>query len=318
MDRGAAVGTPDFLIVGAMRAGTTALASALAEHLSVFMTTPKEPNFFAVASGALDFVGPGDQAFARQNSRDWDSYVGLFRDAGTRVCGEASAAYLALPGVASEIRRRRPDAKIVMILRDPVERSFSAWQYLRGRGREHLRDFAAGLAAEKERRSLGYGPIWWYVEASRYHERLEDYVTAFPKRQIHVLTSEELRRDPMGVMSRICTFLDVDPAQLPGSALSRDVNSSGVPRAETLTHLLHPHYRLREPLSRIAPPVVRQMVRRARAASMRRGGQMSSEARRCLREELADVAAEVHRLTGVDTSHWQTPTSPGRSEPGRT
>jgi len=80
-----------------------------------------------------DFVGPGDQAFARQNIRDWDSYVALFRDADTRVCGEASAAYLALPGVASEIRRRRPDAKIVIILRDPVERGFSAWQFLRGR-----------------------------------------------------------------------------------------------------------------------------------------------------------------------------------------
>jgi hypothetical protein len=311
------VGIPEFLIVGAMRAGTTALASALAEHPRVFMTTPKEPNFFAVSYGALDFVGPGDQAFARQNIRDWDSYAELFREAGTRVCGEASAAYLALPGVASEIRRRRPDAKIVIILRDPVERGFSAWQYLRGRGREHLREFAAGLAAEKERRSLGYGPIWWYVEASRYQERLEEYLTTFPRRQVHVLTNEELRRDPMGVMSRICTFLDVDPAQLPGSALTRVVNSSGVPRVEILTHVLHPHYRLREPLSRIAPPVVRQMVRRARTASVLGGGQMPSEARRWLQEELADVAAEVHKLTGVDTSHWQVPTSPGRSEPGR-
>jgi hypothetical protein len=308
IDRGAAVGSPDFLIVGAMRAGTTALASALAEHPQVFMTTPKEPNFFAVPYGALDFVGPGDQAFARQNSRDWDSYVGLFRGAGTRVCGEASAAYLALPGVASEIRRRRPDAKIVMILRDPVERGYSAWQYLRGGGRERLRDFAAALAAEKERRSLGYGPIWWYVEASRYQERLEEYLTAFPRRQVHVLTNEELRRDPVGAMSRICTFLDVDPAHLPGSALSREVNPSGVPRAEILTHVLHPHYRLREPLSRIAPPVVRQVVRRARAASMLGGHQMPPEARRFLQEELADVAAEVHKLTGVDTSHWQVPT----------
>jgi hypothetical protein len=308
MDRGAAVGTPDFLIVGAMRAGTTALASALAEHPQVFMATPKEPNFFAAPYGALNFVGPGDQAFARQNIRDWDSYVGLFRDADSRVCGEASAAYLALPGVASEIRRRRPDAKIVIILRDPVERGFSAWQFLRGRGREHLRDFAAGLAAEKERRSLGYGPIWWYVEASRYQERLEEYLTNFPRRQVHVLTNEELRHDPMGVMSRICTFLDVDMTQLPGSALSRDVNGSGVPRVEILTHVLHPHYRLREPLSRIAPPVVRHMVRRARAASVLGGGQMPSEARRWLQEELADVAAEVHKLTGVDTSPWQAPT----------
>jgi hypothetical protein len=311
------MGCPDFVIAGAMRAGTTALASALAEHPQIFMTTPKEPNFFAVACGALEFAGPGDQGFARQNIADWDSYQTLFRNAGDRARGEASAAYLALPGVASEIRKKSPHAKIVIILRDPVERAFSAWQYLRGRGREDLRDFRSGLAAEEKRRSLGYGPIWWYLEASRYQLGLEEYLAAFPRSQLHVLTTEELRRDSAGSMSRICDFLGVDGAGFHASALDSEVNRAGVPRVEMLTRLLYPSYRLREPLSRIAPPAVRTLVRRARAGSVDTGEQMPADARSWLGQELAAVGPDVHRLTGIDTSHWHVSERTGRAEPGR-
>ena len=114
------MGGPDFIIAGAMRAGTTALAAALGEHPDVFMCTPKEPSFFAVARGSLEFRGPADQSFAHDNVTDWNSYQALFRGAGSRLAGEASAMYLTLPGVAQEIRGRCPDVRIVLILRDPV------------------------------------------------------------------------------------------------------------------------------------------------------------------------------------------------------
>ena len=309
-------GSPDFLIAGAMRSGTTALASALAEHPQVFMTTPKEPNFFAVPCGALDFTGPGDQGFARHNISDWDSYRKLFPSDGDRVRGEASAAYLALPGVAAEIRKRCPDIKVILILRDPVQRAFSAWQYLRGKGRESLRDFREALLAEDQRRVRGYGPIWWYAGASSYQLGLEEYLATFPGSRVHTLTTEELRRDPQGTMSRVHQFLGVDGPQFRATALDREVNHSGVPRMEVLTRALFPSYRLREPLVRIAPPAVRNLVRRARAASVVTGQQMSPEAGSWLREQLADVPSEVHRLTGVDTSRWLNPAGPTRADHG--
>jgi len=298
-------GCPDFIIAGAMRAGSTALAQALAEHHAVFMATPKEPNFFAVPCGALEFRGPGDQGFARRNITDWQSYQELFRDAGTRSRGEASAMYLTLPGVASGIRSTCPDAKIVFILRDPVQRAFSAWQYLRGQGREHLRDFAAALAAEEERRSRGYGPLWWYVEAGRYDVGLQHYLAAFPRTQLHLLTTEELRRDPSGAMSRVCEFIGVNGSGFHASALSGEVNRSGVPRVEMLTRALHPPARLADSLARVAPPAVKRLVRRARGATVAGVRQMPSEARQWLGEELSSVAPEVQRLTGLDTKHWQ-------------
>jgi hypothetical protein len=296
---------PDFVIAGAMRAATTALASALGEHPEIFMATPKEPNFFAAARGGLTFCGPGDQGFARTNIAEWNAYQRLFRDAGSRMRGEASAAYLSLPGVAADIRRRSPETKIVIIMRDPVERAFSAWQYLRGQSREPMRDFRAALDAEEERRSRGYGPIWWYAQASRYDVALDEYLATFPRSQLHVLTTDELRRDPLGTMTAVCAFVGVDGTGFRSSSLDGAINRSGVPRLELLTRALHPHHRLREPLVRIAPPAVRALVRRARAASVVPGGQMPVEARERLRGELAVVAPEVRRLTGLDTTSWQ-------------
>jgi hypothetical protein len=87
--------------------------------------------------------------------------------------------------------------------------------------------------------------------------------------------------------------------------LSAEVNRSGVPRVEMLTRALHPPDRLAASLSRGAPPGSRKLVRRARAASVAGVRQMPSEARQWLGEELSTVAPEVHRLTGLDTAHWQ-------------
>jgi len=203
---------------------------------------------------------------------------------------------------------------IIVILRNPIERAFSAWQYLRGTGREGLRDFRDGLAAEEERRAQGYGPIWWYVGTSLYHLGLQQYLEKFPASQLHCLTTEEFRRDPTGAMSRVCRFLGVDDEQLQPLALSREVNRSGVPRLEMLTRALYPSYRLHEPLARIAPPAVRRLVRKARAASLDGGQRMAPEARFWLAERLAAVPLEVHKLTGIDTSHWETSYRPSPTD----
>ncbi|MGY1745249.1 sulfotransferase [Blastococcus sp. SYSU D00695] len=298
---------PDFIVAGAMRAGTTALAAALAEHPAVFMCSPKEPNYFAVQRGALDFRGPGDQGFARENVADWAAYQDLFAAAGTRARGEASAMYLTLPGVASAIHRRRPDVRVVLILRDPVERAYSAWQYQRSKGREPLHDVRDGLAAEERRRREGYGPMWWYVGAGRYQHGLQEYLETFPAEQLHVLTTEALRADAAGAMSGVYAFLGLDGAGFSPSVLAGEVNASGVPRLDLLTRVLWAPQRLRAPLSRVAPPAVRQLVRRARAASLDRTGELPPDVRGSLREQLADVAPAVARLTGLDTTGWQVP-----------
>jgi hypothetical protein len=107
-------------------------------------------------------------------------------------------------------------------------------------------------------------------------------------------------------MSRVCAFLGVDGEHFRAAALSREINRSGIPRMEVLTRALHPPRRLGAPLARIAPPAVRTLVRKARAASLDGARRMPDEARLWLTERLSGVAPAVQKLTGLGTDHWQT------------
>jgi hypothetical protein len=234
---------------------------------------------------------------------DWEAYQRLFDGAGSRVAGEASAMYLTLPGVAGEIARRCPEAKIVFILRDPVARAHSAWLYLRGQGREHLQEFADALDAEPSRRQAGFGPMWWYVAASRYQVGLREFYEHFPSSSVLVLTTEELRADPRGVLGRVCGHLGVG-GDVDLQVLAGEVNASGVPRAEWLARSLYPSDRLRAAAVRVAPAILRQWVRQARVSALRPPDPIPEECRGRLAEQLSDVAKEVAELTGVDTTGW--------------
>ena len=258
---------PDFIVVGAMRAGTTALAAALNQHPDIAISEPKEPNYFATLHGALEYSGPGDQWFAGQNSSEWESYLSLFQGDSALV-GEASAMYLALPETAADVRRLLPDAKIVIVLRDPAARARSAHSYLRSKGRETLGSFIDGLEAEATRKSDGFGPMWWYEEASDYEAGLRAYLEAFGRESVLVITNEELKSDPGRVVSEVLEFLGARIDESVVNLLKNEaVNSGGEPRSALLTRALYPPDRLRSAVRKLSPEFVRRGVAKARAAS---------------------------------------------------
>lgn len=297
---------PDFIIAGAMRSGTTALAEALGQHSAVFVTEPKEPSYFTYRHGGADFNGPGDQWFARQNVGDWSEYQSLFRTAGDRLRGEASAMYLAVPDCLLDIASACPDARIVLVLRDPVQRAFSAWLYLRSQGRERMSDVEAALDAEADRRASGYGPMWWLTGASRYDVGLTRLYETFPADRIRVVLTEELRADPETVVRETCAFLGVPSSEAVIAALGNEVNRGGEPRSRGITRLLYPPDRLRRALSEVAPSRWREAVRTLRRSSLVDAPTMSPLTRERLREQLRDVGPRVADLSGADTDRFWT------------
>ncbi|GGD31432.1 hypothetical protein GCM10010915_09630 [Microbacterium faecale] len=273
---------PDFILAGAQRAGSTALAEALAEHPDIAITDPKEPSYFATLFGSLDYSGPGDQWFASQNVGDWNAYLGLCQSDAT-VSGEASVMYLAIPGTAPAIHERLPNVKIVLVLRDPMARARSAHSYLRVNGREKEQDFEAALALEEQRRAAGYGPMWWFEKASDYAPGLEEYFEVFGRERVFVTTNEQLKADPARVLHGVGGFLGVDAVPAPVDFLtSNSVNSGGTPRNELLTRILYPPDQLRRAARRLAPEKLRQFVRFARKNSTRASD-----------EDHTDIAPEV-------------------------
>jgi hypothetical protein len=202
---------PDFLVIGAPKAGTTALHAALARHPSLFMSPVKEPKFFLTdgpppARGG----GPGDARTYREHVWRRADYEALFRGAppGT-LRGESTPFYLYDRLAHRRIRQLIPGARLIVVLRDPVERAHSNWAHLRSAGLEPISDFVSACAAEDRRVAAGWAQFWHYLRLSRYGEQLDHLYTVFPREQVHILRYRLLVNEPARALDSICGFLGV-------------------------------------------------------------------------------------------------------------
>ena len=202
---------PDFLVIGAQKAGTTALYAYLRWHPGITGPSWKEVSFF-------------DRHWWRGEA--W--YRGQFPlRAGERLVGEASPSYLFHPLAPERARSLVPDAKLVALLRNPVDRAYSQYQHEVALGREPL-SFEDALAAEDDRvageverliedpRAFSRG--WWdhtYAARGRYAEQLERWLAVFPREQLLVVPTEELGEKPAETYAAILAFLGAGPYELP-------------------------------------------------------------------------------------------------------
>jgi hypothetical protein len=185
---------PTFLIAGAMRCGTTSLNAYLREHPEISVGQPKEVHFFD-----LNF----------EQGTDW--YLQHFPGSdASKAVGEATPSYLYFPEVAERIATTLPEVKILLLLRDPVDRAHSHYWHNRSVGREEL-DFAEAIAAEPERleRSREDRARYSYLDRGRYGRQLENLLRSIPSERVLVQTFDEITSDPTTVYERTCRFLGV-------------------------------------------------------------------------------------------------------------
>lgn len=229
---------PTFVIIGAARSGTTSLYEYVSQHPDVYASPVKEPNFFAVEDERLSYRGPGEDRL------EWvteiDAYRELFGAATSQsALGEASPLYLYSPRAPDGIRRHVPRARLVAILRNPVERAYSAFSYLRERGSEPLASFADALDAEDERVALGWSHIWHYRRMGHYYEQLSRYYERFEPEQLRVFLFEDLQANPQHVLRMLFEHIGVDPAFVADTRVRENV--SGEPRHRLLRPVLSPN-----------------------------------------------------------------------------
>lgn len=203
---------PNFIIVGAAKAGTTAIYHYLNQHPQVYLTPLKETNYFALAGQKLEFCGPGDADYVNSLSITCrDAYRAQFDGVRDEIAvGEASPLYLYHPLAAQRIRDAVPDAKILIILRNPIDRAYSAFLHLVRDGRETHRDFEAALAQEPARIAAGWEHIWHYAAMGRYFEQVKRYFEGFPRQQVRVFLYRDLRTDPRAVLRDTLDFVGAD------------------------------------------------------------------------------------------------------------
>jgi hypothetical protein len=231
---------PSVFIAGNSKSGTSALYQFLKVHPDVFMSSPKEPNYFA-----RDFLRDPDPAGSfHPHSLDW--YLGLFEHARPdQICGEASAVYLYSSVAAREIHAFNPDARLVFILREPV--SFLHSYHLQQLKNpvtegEDEKDFEKALALEPFRRQGQRLPkgclvpeLNYYSERIRYAAHLQRYLEVFDRSQLLILLYDDFRRDNAGTYRQVLAFLGLNPNFTPDF---RTVNEGSKLRSKSMQQLM--------------------------------------------------------------------------------
>jgi sulfotransferase family protein len=297
---------PSFLVVGAAKAGTTALYQWLRQHPDVYVTPTKETNFFALESQRADFAGPGDDvAINRFSLTNLDDYRRQFDGVGPeRAVGEVCPLYLYSPRAAERIRHHVPDAKLVAILRDPIERAYSNFLHQRRDGREPLAGFADALAAEPERIAANWEWFWHYRQVGLYGEQLARFEGELRDGRMRVYLHDDLEQDPASLLRDLLGFLGVDDSFVP-TAFTR-VNRSAPPRSAALHEHLVRQTRARRLARRLLPRRARRRVRRRllelNLDDARRT--IAPEVRQTLADFYREDVARLQNLIGRDLSDW--------------
>ncbi|WP_434037251.1 sulfotransferase family protein [Formosa sp. 4Alg 33] len=226
---------PDFLIVGAAKAGTTSLFHYLEQHPEVFLPTVKEPKYFVTKFLNLPQQGKGDQLTYELMIKDFQSYSNLFSEKlESQICGEASVDYLYYSKkVIPEIKSKLGDPKIIIMLRDPLKRSFSAYNHLIRDVRE-IKSFKEGLSLEEDRIRDNYEFIWHYTKASLYHDDVKNFMDHFSN--VKIVIFEEFVKDPIVITQEVYKFLNIDASVIPD--VNKRYNFTGHPKNKHLQKIL--------------------------------------------------------------------------------
>lgn len=289
---------PNFIVIGAAKAGTTALYWYLSEHPEVFMSPMKETNFLAYGLDARGQPLYGDPEHHQFPVKSLAEYEGLFAEAGESVAvGEASPMYLECPQAAERIRQLLPTARIICGLRHPVDRAYSDYlMYLRSRGRalNPARDLSAAAPWTR--------PDSHWMRIGKYHEQLERYYNSFSRDQIHIILFDDLKRNPLRVMQELYRFLGVAPDFVPDFATPHNVG--GMPASRLLEGVLTSRT-IRSAVEPWIPKRAANWVRRLRTRNLRQAPPLAAEFRQELTHYFRADIARTAELIGRNLEHWR-------------
>jgi Sulfotransferase domain len=299
---------PNFLLIGAAKSGTSALYAYLQQHPHIFTCAIKETGFFALEGERPHFAGPGDGHANGRFITELGRYQALFgRVNGEVAIGESSDMYLYSPKAPARIRHYLPGVKLIAILRNPVDRAYSAYRHMVRDGREPLASFEQAWAEEDARIAANWLPIWHLRQPGFYHSQLKRYFELFDREQIAVYTYDEFEADPGRIMGAIFDFLGVDTAFRPDMSVRHNV--SGTPRSQVLHEILVRRSAIKDFIKPLLPRSGRDRLIRLRGALMQRntvagGPRLAPETRRSIMQVYRDDILQLESLIDRDLSEW--------------
>ncbi len=293
---------PDFFLVGAPKCGTTSLHDWLGQHPDVFMPKIKEPHFFD-----LDF-----QPNSIWCVRDSERYERMFAGRnGHKRAGESTTWYLYSEAAAKAIHARVPQARIIAMLRNPVEAMYSLHGHYLYSGQEQITDFREALAAEGERRngrklneSVLFGRAMLYSEVYRYPAQIKRYFDVFGRENVKLILFDEFAAEPERVYHESLEFLGLSTSFRPHF----DVVNGAKQVSLSLSRFLIKRPKLRKIIHQLVP---RNLHHRGYAWMSKLTGRVARPSRidPALRSELLpafqDDIGQLEELMGKSLAHWR-------------
>jgi len=294
---------PNLFILGAAKCGTTTLFSYLNELPDICMSDPKEPFFFeAEFENGLQFYQ--DKYFSHWNSEP--------------ILGDARVSNLYIPWVPNRIYETNPNSKLIVIVRNPIERAFSNWVHFRNAQLDEL-NFSEAIRADWERIQSGRnyetneeveqhtqqlvvnaqghsgeGLYRTYIDRGYYFEQIQRYLKLFPREQLKIYLFEEFVAEPNRVVTEIIEFLELDPTRN-RFCEERWENAANVPG---WMRKLYEQFRF----YRFAPEISRRFARKILRSHRR--SKIDQETWFWLRDHYEDRNRELAEFLGRDLSHW--------------
>lgn len=295
---------PDFLVIGVAKSGTTSVYRYLAEHPQITMSAIKEPSFFEF--GETDQSPPLNFAPYPFAIRTLADYQALYMNLPANVlCGEASPSNIEARA-CQRISRYLPAAKFICLLRQPVDRAYSAFAMHRKLGNEPINDFYRAYqesACRWEERFNGVVTFYAYRNAAWYVERLQDWFARFPRGQLHIGLYDDLKTDAIDYMRKVYAFLEVDDAFTPNVAQIHN-RGSGI-RSRSAVRFVRQNTPVKQWLRLWFPHPVRRKI----ACWVNRLNQstlppLDPQVRQELTLAQQEDILRLQELIGRDLTHW--------------
>lgn len=250
---------PNFIIIGPPKSGTTSLYNYLKQHPDIYLPETKELHYFTYEFLKENANGPGDRDVLPRLCSTYQEYENNYLHVNDeKAIGEISPSYFYYAHVSERIIRELGSVKILMILRNPVQKAFSQYVHMVSEKRETL-TFYEALMEERKRAALHWLDIWRYAESTLYADRIKKYIEVFGRDNVKVLLFEEMVNSPDTFMSDLYTYLGVDGSFICDT--SRAFNKTRVPRFKFVSDLFKRPNVLKDSLKKFMPEGLRTSLR---------------------------------------------------------
>lgn len=291
---------PNFIIAGNPRSGSTSLFYYLKQHPEISFSAIKEPRYFSSIGLDLPLKGPGDNTQFQNVVFTFDEYKKLYEKVNNKRVGDASIQYLySYQSTADLIKADLGDIPILILLRNPIERAYSAYN-LKIRDGFEKESFESAINLEEERLNSNYDMLWAYASNGLYFEAVKKYKEVFSK--VRIVLFEEFIEDPKSSLEEIFDFLEV--TKNVNIDTSKKYAHAGKPKNKLVELLTSNKYRFTQAMRNVVLSLVPRWMIESIASGMFNKSSVSPQMRRQLEEYFKEDINKLKSLIKNDLSSW--------------